>query len=400
MPNDFLNPADVEKMKKNKKVIVDQNVDENFDDEIDETVSSNEIFNNIKKTPLKLENTSDKVKIEYETMGRFDIPSVMYFDNYKTDHLDNFALVTEENIFETLVSIIEQIKYSSENVRIEDMLIEEFFETLIGIKAQFNTINHIHRWNCDCQENSPDTEKLINETTVNLQLLNDSCISILTADENYRNICREMFLDKNVFISYLKMKYGEDINVDDYNLENELNEIQIKEPYVIPDGNNIYKFNFLRVRDLIIASRYINKKYSYKVKALKSKQIHNVKSDELKRIKEEEMEKLNQEKGRDFIRALKSSTLIGYNNRLLETLEEKIEVYKNISINVSIDASSFLESIRFGINKEQDFECPICGHSEKRLLQLEFNLIEFLPTKSDTNNGLQNITRRNIFMGI
>jgi len=407
MSSDFLNPDEVEKLKKKKRVIVDQ-TDDDSNDEIDDDDISNlleikvpkEITANIEETPLKLQNKSGKVKIEYESMGRFDTPPVLYFSGYTVDHIDNFALVTEENIFETLVTIIEDLKYSNENVKIEDMLIEEFFETLIGIKAQFNTTKHIHRWTCDCQDDLSDKEKTVIETIVDLSTLNDSCISILESDEKYRNICREMFSDKDVFASYLKMKYGKNADINEYNLEDELNEIQVKEPYTVPDGKDIYKFRFLRIRDLIIASRYINKKYSYKIKALKSKQIHNVKASELKKIKDEELEKLNQEKGRDFIRALKSAALVGCNNKIFESLEEKIEAYQHIPIGVFMEAASFLEDIKFGINKEQDFECPICGCSEKRLLQLEFNFLEFIPNKSDTLHGIQNITRRHIFMGI
>ena len=69
-------------------------------------------------------------------------------------------------------------------------------------------------------------------------------------------------------------------------------------------------------------------------------------------------------------------------------------------VNLFLQLSDFLEEIKFGVQHEHTFECPICGLSEGRSLQQQFNFIEFIPTKSNTSTEIRNITRGNIFMGI
>jgi len=397
MAKEFLSPSEVEKLK-SKRTIVDNNVDFEQGETLEESFIEKPKSLIKKQEPLNIKNNAGKVKIDYESMGRFNIPATMYFSGYTVDHIDNFALVTEENIFETLVTIIEDLKQDDIEAKVEDMLIEEFFETLIGIKMQFDTIAHVHRWICDCQQNASESEKIINETIVNLKELN--YISIEQADEKYKEMCREAFKDDKVFDNFIKMKYGENCEAKEYDKETEIKQLRVVEPYTVASNTDIFKFRFLRVKDLIIANRYITKKYAGKIKAIKNKQMHNVKAQDLKLMKEEELEVLNQQKGKEFLRALKASTLVEYNGKFLDSLEDKMDVYRIIPMNVALNSTTFLDTIKFGVDHEQDFECPICGFSERRSLRFEFNFIEFIPVKPNSSDALGNITRGNIFMGI
>lgn len=148
----------------------------------------------------------------------------------------------------------------------------------------------------------------------------------------------------------------------------------------------------------MFANKYVTKKYASKIKAIKNKQMHNVKAFELKQMKEEEMGTLLKKKNQEFLRALRKCTLVEYNGRQLFELEDKMEI--ELPINVALKTTNFLDKLKFGVTHEQDFDCPICGKSEKRLLYLEFNFIEFIPVKLDPRNEIRGITGGNIFMGI
>jgi hypothetical protein len=400
MKKEFLSPSDVEKLKNSKRKIVDEGVDfekeETLFEEVKETPTE-KVSNPFTKTA---KDVAGKVKIDYESEGRFDCPSFLHFSGYTVDHIDKFALVNEENIFETIVAILNELKSSNTDFIIENMLIEEFFETLISIKAQYNTITHIHRWICDCQKEEPENSRVINETLVDLSKLN--YVSISQADEAYQNIYKEKFKDATIFDYYIKMKYGENSDMTEFSVDDEIKKMKVGEPFGVQNQINgdVYRFRFVRVGDLLEANNFVAKKYNSKIKAIKNKQIHNVKAQELKQIKQEELDKINQLKSQDFLRALKASSLVSKNNIQLTNIDEKMEVYKSIPIGCSIDLANFLDKIRFGVHQEQKFECPICGLSEGRWLQLEFNFIEFIPTKHDTSNGIQGITGGNIFMGV
>jgi len=395
MTKEFLSPSDVKDLESKKRVITDEDVEFESEETSQKKVSApNPSLPNQPK--IKAINIANQVKIDFETMGRFDTPSSLSFSGYTVDHIDNFALVTEDNILETLVSITEELKDKNSSDEIGNMLIEEYFEVLIGIESRFNTVNHMHRWVCDCQRDVDENSRIINETIIHLPSLQFT--SIEQADEKLKEICRESFETEGVFKNYLSLKYGEDASIEEFNKEDEISKMKVSEPYSILDENILYKFRYLRIKDLLFANEYVNKKYAGKIKAIKNKQIHNVKAFELKQIKEDEMEALTKKKNQEFLRALRKCTLVEYNGKQLFELEDKMEV--QLPINVALKTTDFLDKLKFGVTHKQDFDCPICGKSEQRSLYLEFNFIEFVPVKLDPRNEVRGITGGNIFMGI
>jgi hypothetical protein len=192
----------------------------------------------------------------------------MYFGGYTVDHIDTFALVTEDNIFETLVSIIEDLKDKTSEAKVENMLVEELFEVLLGVEAKFNTVNHVHKWICECQQNEDDASRVVNETIIHLPSL--TYTSIEQSDEILKEMMREQFQNTQIFEQFLKLKYGENAEASEFNIEEELKQIKISEPYTLAENGNIYKFRYLRVKDILFANQAVAKKYAGKIKALKN----------------------------------------------------------------------------------------------------------------------------------
>jgi len=346
------------------------------------------------------QNNAGKLKIDYETMGRFDIPKVLYFEDYSVEHVNNLSLCNEENILETLVAILNDIKNQDSNCRIEDMLIEEFLETMIGIKMTYNTSTHIHKWICTCQYNVPEKERIINDLPVDLKTL--SYIFIEQADESLRDFYKKVFDDmtKEEFREIVARRHKNAEGYENITIEEELKTIRIKEPFYQDIDGNIYGFNFTRIRDLLNAQNYISNKYAGRIKQIKNKQVHGKSPVELRDIREKEMDKLNLEKAKDTLTCAKALTITEYNGKNVEGAEEKIELYKKLKRGHLLEYNNFLDQMKFGIETEKEFECPECGQLDKRSLQQGLDPFEFLPFDPVEPNALRRHTGRNIFVGI
>ena len=56
------------------------------------------------------ESRAGKVAIEYESNGRFDCPPVLYFSDYTTAHISDIAMSTEDDLFESLIHVLNDMK--------------------------------------------------------------------------------------------------------------------------------------------------------------------------------------------------------------------------------------------------------------------------------------------------
>lgn len=350
----------------------------------------------------KFYNRGGKVKIRFETLGRFDIDEVMYFEDYNTEHVDTLTLTSREDLLETIVAILDEIKNVDAKNSIGDCLLEEFLEIMIGIKQEFNTAIHTHRWVCECQMGKEREDIKVNETQINLRELKYQ--SIEQADEILREIQKpiiQSMSDEN-FEWYLKLKYKNEYtgNVSDYTREEEIQKIKIEEPIAQRIGNDIYRFNFIRVKDCINAKKLVDKKYAGKIKQIQNKVIHGIPNAELKALKEEELQEINKLKAKDILLYTRALTLVDFNGNSNLTPEEKVELYKKIKREYLFEFTDFLDKLKFGIQDEKEFHCSECGKTQKRLLQRKFDALEFIPVESTSSDRSKKSSGANIFIGL
>ena len=352
-------------------------------------------------TGIIAENNATKTKIDYETMGRFSIPESLYFEDWDTEDINNLTLCNEDNIFETLVAIVNK-NGKDQNFKVEDMLLEEFLETMIGIKALFDSPIHVHRWICSCQADLDDKDRTIREYLMNLAEVN--YISILEADDKLKEYYKRIFesMSREQFAEFAIMKYGNEMKdkVNEYTIEQELETITIKEPIKQSIAGKIYEFRLMRVGDLLQAQKEAEKKFIYQSKILNSKKYRKELGElaSFKSNQEEQLKKLQADKAKETLLYAQASTIVAIDGVPITNLQTKAAAYKEIKRKARLDFLTFLEEIKFGIANEMTLVCPLCGQEEKRTFRKELNPLEFIPISNDTTDKLRGSTTGNIFM--
>lgn len=391
----FLSPEEISKKRERKGKTIIEHKDE-------EETTPSKSDSKYDDGAMKFFKRGGKVQVNFETLGRFDIPAKMYFKDYSTEHVTDLTLCNEDNLFETIIAILEETKNEDCPVSIGEALIEEFMEIMIGTKQFFSDANHEHRWLCDCQRGKEDNELQINTTIIDLNTLQYK--SIEEADQILRDMSREQFISftDEEFADYLTRKYEDEYsgNVTDYDREKEVNAIRIKEPISQNIDGHIYKFRFTRIKDLLRAKQLAEKQFSGKIKMIQNKKVHGVGMEALKEQKEKELEKIQKEKAKEVLIATRALSLISYDGRDLEKDEEKIALYRKIPRESLFEFIEFMEKLQFGIQDEREFTCPLCEKVSKRSLQRKLDPLEFIPVESAATNKSAVVKRTNIFVGI
>jgi hypothetical protein len=399
---EIINPQEVQKQRTRslpKRMVINEidPQDENKEDIVQEIKT--EALTDSKKYISR----AGTIDIHYETNNRFSIPSSLYFRDYTIEDVNNLTLSRQEDLLENLLVILNNAVNEDANCKIEDMLMEEFLETLVGIKMQFNIHLHQHPWVCDCQNGVTGKDQVVNQTEIDLKTIKYK--SIEEADEYIRSMYKPTFevMSKEDFKKYLVLKYGNDpmVDVDNWTIEQELEKIQVKEPIIIDgkDGKS-YTFRFMRVKDVIEAQKKASQKYAGKIKQVNSKQpLHGMGLADQKALKEKEIEELQYQQAKDTILYARAFTLEAVDGRKLKE-EEKFNIYKNIPRSVLFDFINFMDEIKFGIQDERDFTCPLCGTVKQRSLQLSINPYELLPLDLATKGKQRQFAGINVRFGV
>lgn len=349
----------------------------------------------------KFFNRGGTVAINYETMGRFNIPATLYFRDFSVTEENDLLLVAKEDLLETSIVILNKMKNEDANCLVEDMLIEEFFETLIGIKKQFDTVNHNHLWICDCQNGLDDPK--VNESVVNLNTLQYS--SILEADTLLKDYYKNKFdtLTDEQFQNYIITRYKDNPNIELATItrEQEIEKIQVKEPFQLKFNDHVYSFRFSRIGDLVKARKIAKDKFAEQIKRVQNKKIST--NTILPAIqvnnKKEEIEKIKAEELKFSYLAVQALSLISVDGKELND-EEKIKVFSEIPRNAKAKIKEFIGQFKIGIQHEQEFVCPLCGKTDKRWIQREIDYDELLPLHAVTHGNDRISTGLDIFVGI
>lgn len=342
-----------------------------------------------------------RVAINYESMGRFSIPATLYFKDYTIEDVTDLTLSRQEDILETVISILNKCKNEDADCKVEDMTVEEFLETLVGMKIQFNTSKHIHRWMCKCQIGIEDNEKSPSEAEVDLTSLQYT--SIEEADKTLQEHFRILFnaMNDEEWKEYLFSKYKENPleDIDSYTKEEEIQKIKLTEPIIYPHEGKKYAFRLSRIGDVVIGAKVAQKQYASRIKAIQSRKETNVSLVESKAKKEKEIEDLRIEQMKKATLYARALSLISIDGKSLPETE-RIEYYKKLPRQGLIDFINLLNNAVFGVNDERILTCNLCGSTEGRVLRQEFNPIELLPLDSDTSRKLRKSSGVTVYFGV
>lgn len=330
----------------------------------------------------KFKLRSGKVAINFESNGRFSIPDSAYFGDYSVQDTNDLVLSREDEIFDTLIAILDKVK-NDDSWSLKDATLEELLEIVIGMKIQFNTNSHTLRWFCSCQDKLPEEQRKLSEMEIDLSTI--KYISIEECEQEIKNHFRELFeqATDEQFSSYLLRKYGEDALELSNTREAEVESIQVKEPLVIRDAENVYELRLPRVEDLSKGLRFANKKWNWQIRKLRNTRVDEKNEEALIR-REFEIEKLEAEKQKDASLATRALSLLKYNGEEIISDDVKYKIFSEMSRSTMIKLSTISDRLRFGVQDERDIECNLCHKVEQRLLQRVVTPLEFVPFDSNT----------------
>ena len=354
----------------------------------------------------KMEHTSEKyftrgnrVAIGYESMGRFSIPTNLYFKDYDIEDVNNLTFSRQEDLLENLLFILNKSKNEDATCSVGDMIPEEFLETLVGMNLQFgNGREHKHPWMCECQNKIPQDEQQVNETVIDLSKI--EYMSITEADKLLKDYYKEIFdsMSAEEWNTYLSIRYKN--NPIDFTLhtkEDELSTIIIKEPISQEINGKIYAFRLMRMNDVIKGQRQAIKKFSSKIKTIESQKVP---TPELKQKRDVDVSKVKEEQDKYSILYAQAMTLLSVDAIPFVSDEERFLTYKSISRDDLFELIHFYDQFKFGVNQEIELLCPLCGKTVKRSLRQEINSIELLPLDSDSKRTSRNTKTNKIFIGL
>ena len=352
---------------------------------------------NIVSDTMYLDSFIGELTIPYSTQGRFSVPDELTWRDYTVDDVTTLSISSEDDILENIVSILNGL--NSNGVKVEDMLYEEFVETLIYMKAKFNTSSHLHSWYCDCQQGIPDTDKMECETTVDLKKLN--FVSVLEADKKLQKYYKEIFdnFSDEEFASYIKTRYEfSDKDVDEnWTKEQELKTISIKEPIDIAIGEDIFTFSQIRIGHVLEAHKRANRKHNGSMKKIQNEKLKDTPLAEIKAIKAEKVEALKKLIAKDTTVIASALSLIEKNGKPL-SVDDRISEWRKFPRSGMMQLSSFIELMKTGLDSELDMTCSLCGKTTRRSLQDSFTPIELLPIQSNTKRTSKQHSRPNIYI--
>jgi len=331
----------------------------------------------------------NSVEINFDSEGRFSLPKTMLFEDYSVADIQEFAVVDIDDILETLVVILDRLKNQDCEISIVKAVPHEFLEILFGMKAKFDTPVYKHHWMCECQHGKPEDEQQVSEVSINLGDFKFKSIS--EVDEKFRRQFKEVFkkVSPEEFKRYLKNKYkNNEVNIDLWDINQELESIKVKEPinYENLKDGRIYSFNLMRIENIIKAQRIVKDKYKPLIKSIHDRKNNGKPLHIFKAEKEEELKKVNRKKAKDIITYTEAMTLFAIDGKELKDNDERIREYSKLKRDDYFDLENFLKDIDFGLQYDAKLSCPLCGKTERRLLQQNIDPIELLPVDPDSKD--------------
>jgi len=391
---EIVNPEKIKPIRRSAKI--------QFDDEPIEDIKIKDIEN----YKSNYNNYGSTVKIDLESNGRFGNPKTIYLKDYTARHINDLATCKEDDLLETLMSILNDCVVEPSGFDVGNLTNEEFYEVIVGMKMAFDSPVLRHKWVHEesyCQGNKEDEDKKISESLIDLRDIKSK--SIEESDEKIKEFYREKFnnISKEEFKEYLMVKYGEEKNIS---IEEEVQSIKIQEPFLIQGYETDYEFNIIRMKNLLLSYKIASKEFNNKIRIVQNKTLKRGENEEISRVeRQEEIEKLKRQKAKKVLEYAQAFSLhcVRRNGKrvLLKSNDEKLKEYNDMPRNVLLNYLNAVDSIRYGVDDEIHLHCNLCDSTERGYLQRLISPFHLLPVNSSERNtttgDIRNNTRFNFY---
>ncbi|MGD9678175.1 MAG: hypothetical protein AB7V16_07400 [Vulcanibacillus sp.] len=332
-------------------------------EDIEEEKESKQKATKVTKVP------NNYIPISLPSNGKLSAPKVLHFRDYTMSDALELNTLDEDERFLALISVLNNMCY--EKFDCGELHINELMVILYTIHATFIS-------------NRIEKEYYINDM---LPFGNNE--GELNYPDNIESV--ELLINK------LKVKsIDEDLNGKELTTP-------FKEPFTIVDSitKSKIKFRLSRVSDLLLAQQECDKlfeketlKYKYikkQLEALKKIKDPNERKQQLDKLIDTnddyvEYHKYLQKYNESYAMIVQCQQLVSVDNNILETLEDKLNAYKNfVPKDVWVEYNSVVDIYNFGLIEEQEFYSDKLQQNITR--RFLFQLSDFLPTINATNSG-------------
>jgi hypothetical protein len=156
-----------------------------------------------------------------------------------------------------------------------------------------------------------------------------------------------------------------------------------KEPIKIKIEDKVVKFRLHRIKDMLEAKEYVEKKYFSQ-----ERELSDIKAALMKKEKtisyenQKKYEDYENNKAMDILKVLQASVILEIEDKVegqqLQTIDQKLEAYKNLDTKYWQEYQKVVDTIEFGIDPEVKFFS--IEKKEDLTRRFSFQLLDFIPT--------------------
>ncbi len=266
--------------------------------------------------------------VKLSSIGKLNAPAIIYVRNYTGEDILDMSMITEDNALDTIVKVLNNMVFGGFDCSYLHQ--KEIEEILLNILINF--------WNSQIDCTYPYTEEEL-----------DTCPD----KEKVKRIRKG---DESLNIT---------LTVDNLKTTSLLKEFE--EPINITLQNETVQFVLPRVRNILIAKDYVEKKYA--------QEDSQYETDDQSSEREEYLRNRN----KDFLLVQQAQLLRKHNSKVLNTLDEQIKCFKELSINFwKAYNQTVEEKLDFGVNHDIEVVSPLTDKKITRRFQFRF--LDFVPS--------------------
>lgn len=294
-----------------------------------EAFKQQEQASNVESMPLGY------IEVKLDSLGKLDAPSVLHFRNYLMEEILELstAIGNDEIYLATLIRCLNRMVYEKFDCSLlHEKELEEIQITLFA-----------HFWGSKMEGKAyykdpfiTDPEKRDSEENIGYASLPISALKTIPLNKDF------------------------------------------KEPIRITIADKAVRFRLPRVKDVLDAKEYINKKYFDQERKLSDVKAALDKKADVSYEAAKEYEEYIKAKNLDFIKAYQASILMSNGEQELNSLEDKMAAYGGIDLPYWKEYQKVVdEKLQFGIDPVVEFQAE---GGEKLVRRFSFQSLDFLPT--------------------
>jgi hypothetical protein len=292
------------------------------------------------------------IEVKLDSLGKLSAPTILHFRNYNGAEAIELSTRNEDNFIDALVKCLNNMVW--EDFDCGNLNEQELVEVMLSIYRSFWG-NNLQGWQ--------------------FYLFED-----INCEEAKALEIKDFKDPKNI----------DDAVIDISKLETKPIMEGFKEPIKVTVNNKIVKFRLPRINDYIYAREYVLEKYYEESRRLSDLEEKINKKQTVTYQDNKKYEDYLQRRASDLLLVVQACTLVEVNGIKLETLEEKINNYNEVTLDHwTLFNDTVKEKLQFGINPEIEvFSMKLKKPVVRRFSFQPMDLIPTMDIQRDSGNAV------------